>query len=79
MDSQIIRIYLHSYSGDMGMTAKELREKNTKELEDILKELGRKLHDFRFQLKAGKVKNPHTHLQTKRDIARIKTILREKF
>lgn len=60
------------------MSTKELREKNTKELEDILKELGKKLHDFRFQMKAGKVKNPHTHSETKRDIARIKTVLNEK-
>jgi large subunit ribosomal protein L29 len=60
------------------MRIKELREKSKQELEDALKEFGRKLHDLRFQLKSGKVKNPHTYESTRRDIARVKTLLNEK-
>lgn len=60
------------------MKIKEFREKNKQELEDTLKEFGQKLHDFRFQLKSGKVKNPHIYEETRRDIARIKTLLNQK-
>ena len=60
------------------MKVKELREKSKQELEDALKEFGQKLYNLRFQLKSGKVKNPHTYESAKRDIARIKTILHER-
>ena len=60
------------------MKPKELWEKDKRELEDLERELQEKLFNFRFQLRAGKIKNVHLYKNTKRDIARIKTIISEK-
>lgn len=57
------------------MKAKELRKKSESELQKILKEKREKLQKLRFDLSAGKLKNFQEIKQTKRDIARILTIL----
>jgi large subunit ribosomal protein L29 len=60
------------------MKAKELREKKIEELEKILKEKREKLKNLKLDLIQGKLKNVREIRETKRDIARILTILKEK-
>jgi len=57
---------------------KNLRGLTTVELEEKVKELKKELFNLRFQFVAGRVENPAKLKQTKREIARVKTILREK-
>lgn len=61
------------------MKPKELRQKNKEELMKLLEELEEKKRIFRFNLSLGKVKNTSEIRQIKRDIARIKTIFKEKY
>ncbi len=60
------------------MKAKELREKTTKELHQLLKELREKIVKLRFDMASGKVKNIREIRFIKKDIARILTILKER-
>jgi len=60
------------------MKAKELREKKIEELEKILKEKREKLKNLKLDLIQGKLKNVREIRETKRDIARVLTILKEK-
>jgi large subunit ribosomal protein L29 len=58
--------------------ADELRELSIQELVEREKELARELFNLRFQMATGQLSS-HTSLKkTKRDIARIKTVLKEK-
>lgn len=59
------------------MKLRELRIKTEKELKGIPVSLGEKLRELRFNLAGGKVKNIREIRQTKRDIARILTLLKE--
>jgi len=57
--------------------AEELRQLSTEELVQKKGELARELFNLRFQLATGQL-STHTSLKkTKRDIARVKTVLRE--
>ncbi len=58
------------------MKAKELKQRNKDELKKLLEELTEKQRQLRFNLSLGKVKNVREIRQIKKDIARIKTILR---
>ena len=60
------------------MKARELRKKSETELQKILRQKREKLQKLRFDLTAGKLKNFQEIKQTKRDIARILTVLNEK-
>ena len=60
------------------MTTKELREKTVAELEAKVKELKEELFNLRFQLAVNQLENPMRIPAVKKDIARIKTILRER-
>ena len=60
------------------MKASKLRKKSETELQKILRQKREKLQKLRFDLTAGKLKNFQEIKQTKRDIARILTILNEK-
>ena len=60
------------------MKIKELRLKSKKELQDTLVKLRDKLRELRFNLAGGKVKNIKEVHQTKKDIARILSLLNEK-
>ncbi len=60
------------------MKAAELRQYTDEELERLLEEKKKQLMDLRFQLSMGQLNNYSQINQTKRDIARIKTILRER-
>lgn len=60
------------------MKPRELRQKTDKELNQILLDLREKLRELRFNLVQGKVKNIKEIHQTKRDVARVLTILKER-
>lgn len=59
------------------MKIRELRQKSDKELNQTLISLRDKLRELRFNLTGGKVKNIKEIHQTKKDIARILTLLKE--
>jgi len=61
----------------VGVKIRELRRKPIKELQETLINLRDKLRELRFNLAGGKVKNIKEIRQTKRDIARILTLLKE--
>ena len=60
------------------MTTKELREKTVAELEAKVKELKEELFNLRFQLAVNQLENPMRIPAVKKDIARSKTIMRER-
>ena len=60
------------------MKTKELKNKTAKELKKMLNSFREKQRVLRFDLSAGKVKDIREIRETKRTIARILTILKEK-
>ncbi len=60
------------------MKVKEIREKSSSDLEKELSELKSELFKLRFQLATNGLDNPMKIKNTKKDIAKIKTILRER-
>jgi len=60
------------------MKAKELSQKTGKELNDLLIEKSHKLGQFKFDLSSKKLKNVKQLKELRKDIARIKTILKNK-
>ena len=60
------------------MKAKELITKEDVELERILRETKAKLVQLRFELKNKKLKDTNRVKKSKKDIARILTILKER-
>ncbi len=61
----------------MALDVKELRNMTIDELADKEKQLVQELFNLRFQFGAGRLENPMQIRKTKRDIARVKTILQE--
>ena len=59
------------------MKAKELKAMSNTELEAKVSELKAELFNLRFQLATGQLQNTTVIANTKRDIARCMTILRE--
>lgn len=60
------------------MKAKELRKMSAEELKQKERELREELFNLRFQHSLGQLTNTARISQVKREIARIKTILRER-
>ena len=60
------------------MNAKEIREKTVAELKDTLESLKKELFHLRFQDAINQLENPMRISAVKKDIARVKTVLREK-
>ena len=60
------------------MKMKELRSKSPEELEKTLLELKEKLRGLRFELSASQIEDIREVRKTKRDIARVLTILNNK-
>lgn len=60
------------------MKAKELRELTTEELNKKLDESKDELFKLRFQLATGQLENPLKIKQVRHNIARVKTIIRER-
>ena len=59
------------------MKASEVRDLTTAELETKLKDLKAELFNLRFQLAINQLDNPMRISAVKKDIARVKTVLRE--
>lgn len=59
------------------MRATEVRRLSPEELDQRLDDLAGDLFRMRFQLISGQLQNPMTIRDTRREIARIKTIIRE--
>ena len=59
------------------MKTLELRKKDKKELEKTVLELRKKLSDLRFKFSSGKLKNVKEINNSKKEVARILTILKE--
>jgi len=59
------------------MNAKEIRQNDMSELNNKLKDLKEELFNLRFQLAINQLENPMRIVAVKKDIARIKTIIRE--
>ncbi len=60
------------------MKTKEIRSKSKDECLKIIAEKRRRLSDVRFTSASSKVKNTKEAFNLKKDIARIKTIIKEK-
>ena len=60
------------------MLAKEIREDTLAELNEKLTKLKEELFNLRFQLAINQLENPTRINAVKKDIARVKTIIREK-
>lgn len=59
------------------MKAQQYREMSPDELEEKLEELQRRLFDLRSQAVTEKLENSKALINVRRDIARIKTVIRE--
>lgn len=59
------------------MKATEIRNMSTEELQKKLKDLKEELFNLRFQLAINQLENPMRVSAVKKDIARVKTVLRE--
>ena len=60
------------------MELKKIREMSEMELNAELVKMKKDLFNLRFQHVTGQLENPLKMRETKRDIARVKTIIREK-
>ena len=60
------------------MNVKEIREMTLPELNEQLGKLKEELFNLRFQLAINQLDNPMRVGEVKKDIARVKTIIREK-
>lgn len=60
------------------MKARDLRTMDNQKLQSLLKECYQELFNLRFQRAMGSMTNTARPRQVRRDIARIKTILRER-
>ena len=61
----------------MALDVKELQQLGADELIDKEKQLVQELFNLRFQFGSGRLENPMQIRKTKRDIARVKTVLRQ--
>jgi large subunit ribosomal protein L29 len=59
------------------MDVKELKDLTAAELEEKEQHLKQELFNLRFQMATGRVENPMKIRQTRRDLARVKTVLRQ--
>lgn len=60
------------------MKASELRDLTAQELDNKLSELKAELFNLRFQLATGQLDNPMRIKMVRKDIARVKTVVRER-
>lgn len=59
------------------MKASEIREMNIEEMQQKLSDLKEELFNLSFQHEIGQLENPQRMKKTKKDIARVKTIICE--
>ena len=60
------------------MKAYEIRNLSEQDINQKLEEASEELFNLRFQLAIGQVKDPNRMTAVKKDIARMKTVLRER-
>lgn len=60
------------------MKATEIRDLNAEEIQQKVVDLKEALFNLRFQHEIGQLENPKKIMETKRDLARLKTVLNEK-
>lgn len=60
------------------MKANRFRELSDQELQEKVAEFKSELFNLRFQLATGQLENPMRIKEVKRDIARVKTIIRQR-
>ncbi len=60
------------------MKAEDVRQKTPDELKDLLVELSKEAFNLRFQKASGQLENLARVRQVRRDIARIKTIVKQR-
>ena len=60
------------------MKIQDIRDLSTQEVEDKLKDLKEELFNLRFQNATNQLDNPMSIVSVKKDIARVKTVLKEK-
>ncbi|MCL6444705.1 MAG: 50S ribosomal protein L29 [Alicyclobacillus sp.] len=60
------------------MKANELRNLSSEEIENRIDQLKDELFNLRFQLATGQLENPMRIRQVRKDIARAKTILKQR-
>lgn len=60
------------------MRAYEIRNLSDTDIRQKLEEAGEELFNLRFQLAIGQVKDSNRIIALKRDVARMKTVLRER-
>ncbi len=60
------------------MKMQDIRELSIQELEDKIKDLKEELFNLRFQNATNQLDNPMRIVSVKKDIARVKTVLKEK-
>ncbi|SCG84095.1 50S ribosomal protein L29 [Proteiniborus sp. DW1] len=60
------------------MKANEIRQMTAQELDNKLNDLKAELFNLRFQLATGQLDNPMRIKSVRKDIARVKTIIRER-
>jgi large subunit ribosomal protein L29 len=59
------------------MKASEIRDMNLDEMQIKVSDLKEELFNLRFQHEIGQLENPQRMKQTKKDIARMQTIIKE--
>jgi large subunit ribosomal protein L29 len=60
------------------MEAKDLVDLDVTELREKERQVSQELFNLRFQLATGRIENPMKVRQARRDLARVKTVLRQK-
>ncbi len=60
------------------MKIQDIRDLSTQELEDKIKDLKEELFNLRFQNATNQLDNPMRIASVKKDIAKVKTVLKEK-
>ncbi|WRN74821.1 50S ribosomal protein L29 [Staphylococcus aureus] len=60
------------------MKAKEIRDLTTSEIEEQIKSSKEELFNLRFQLATGRIRRNCTYSYSKKTIARLKTVARER-
>jgi large subunit ribosomal protein L29 len=59
------------------LKASDIREKSHQEILEELEGCKRELLNYRFQWQAGEISNSAQYKQIRKDVARLKTVLRE--
>ena len=69
---------MFGFEGLMAMKASDLRDKTPDQLDDELVKLKKEQFNLRFQAATGQLENTARVRQVRREIAKVKTVLREK-